>query len=178
MKTTSQSGSCCPGSDCCGTGKPGRELVLDFLYLDLNTCDRCQDTDSSLDEALKDVARVLETTGVSVKVNKVNVISQEQAEEHKFMSSPTIRINGQDIQLDVRESECQACGDLCGDDVDCRVWTYQGREFSSPPKALIVEAILKHVLGTTPAAPSPAPYVMPENLKRFYAANLTKNINH
>ena len=178
MKTINPSGGCCsPSTNCCSETEVSsrRELVIDFLYLDLDTCDRCQDTDSSLDEALQDVSNVLKATGVNVQVNKVNVITEAQAQTLQFLSSPTIRINGQDIQLDVHESQCEACGDLCGDSVDCRVWIYDGKEFSSPPKALIVEAILKHVYGVTPPVASPALYVMPENLKNFYAAHHMKN---
>lgn len=170
MSKNQTSGCCSSGSSCCGEPAGKRELTIDFLYLDLSVCDRCQDTDSSLDEAIHDVSKVLEATGVSVKVNKINVLTEEQAQALEFVSSPTIRINGVDIQLDVQESNCDACGDLCGDSVDCRVWTYDGEEFSSPPKALVVEAILKHVYGTNTPTTSTAPYVMPENLKRFYAA--------
>jgi len=173
LKNANQSGGCCTsGANCCSSPEASRkELVVDFLYLDLTVCGRCQDTDSSLDEALQDVSKVLETTGVSVRVNKINVRTEEQAQALQFLSSPTIRVNGQDIQLDVHESECEACGDLCGESVDCRVWTYQGREYSAPPKALIVEALLKHVYGGAQSVASSAPYVMPENLRRFYAAS-------
>lgn len=93
------------------------------------------------------------------------------AEAHKFLSSPTIRINGQDIQLEVKESLCESCGDLCGDVVDCRVWIYQGLEYTVPPKGMIIEAILKAVYGGQPEeVPSAEQYVMPENLKNFYIA--------
>lgn len=104
-------------------------------------------------------------------VNKINVNTAELAQKYEFFSSPTIRINGQDIQLEVKESLCESCGDLCGDQVDCRVWVYQGREYNVPPKGMIIEAILKAVYGgQPPAETSSVPYVMPDNLKNFYAA--------
>jgi hypothetical protein len=89
--------------------------------------------------------------------------------ELKLLSSPTIRINGQDIQLELRESLCPSCGDLCGDNIDCRVWVYQGKEYTVPPKAMIIEAILKEVYGGKEARSDNKTYVMPDNLKKFFA---------
>jgi O-phosphoseryl-tRNA(Cys) synthetase len=142
--------------------------------LDLSVCTRCQGTDNSLDEALAEVSKVLEATGVEVIVNKINVISEELAIRHKFVSSPTIRVNGSDIQMDVKESLCESCGDLCGDEVDCRVWVYQGQEYTVPPKAMIVEAILKEIYGGEGNKKAETPYSLPQNLKNFYEAKKTK----
>jgi hypothetical protein len=169
--------SCCScGPRCCGPvpapaarGKK-RNIVIDFLYLDLSVCTRCQGTDQSLDDALAEVAKVLEATGSEVVVNKINVTSEELAVKHRFVSSPTIRVNGRDIQMEVKESLCDSCGDLCGEDVDCRVWVYQGNEYTVPPKAMIIEAILKEVYGGHSSSPVEQEYVLPENLKRYYAA--------
>ncbi len=174
---------CCPAPGCCGTGPAaaaapsgaaaGRQLRIDFLFLDLDVCTRCRGTDSALEEAVRDVAQVLESAGIEVLVTKINVSTEELAVRHRFASSPTIRVDGRDIALDVRESLCESCGDLCGDAVDCRVWTWQGIEYTQPPKAMIVDAILKAVYGAAPAADRPddgKPYRLPENLSRFYQA--------
>lgn len=172
-KGKKSSGCCSCGPSCCAPApKPqGRKSVtIDFLYLDLSVCTRCQGTDHSLDDALGEVAKVLEATGARVVVNKINVSSEELAVKHKFVSSPTIRVNGRDIQVEVKESLCESCGDLCGDEVDCRVWVYQGQEYTVPPKAMIVEAILREVFGGHTGAPSAQEYVLPENLKQFYEA--------
>jgi len=167
--------SCCSDtSGCCG-GKPikmvdKKRLAIDFLYLDLSVCTRCQGTDTSLDEALAEVSKVLEATGTEVVLNKINVNTEALALEYKFISSPTIRVNGHDIQMEVKESLCESCGDLCGDQVDCRVWVYQGQEYTVPPKAMIIEGILKEVYGVKEAIPAEEEeYIMPENLKHFYA---------
>ncbi len=171
--------SCSPG--CCGSVQESqgdkRRIIIDFLYLDLSICTRCQGTDTSLDDALKEVSKVLEATGVEVVVNKVNVTSEELANAHKFLSSPTIRVNGRDIQMEVKESLCESCGDLCGDEVDCCVWVYQGKEYTVPPKAMIIEAILKEVYGGNDNKQAEQEYIMPENLKRFYVAINEKNQN-
>jgi len=118
-----------------------RRIIIDSLFLDVSVCTRCQGTDTSLDEALSEVSTVLKATDVEVVVNKINVNTEELAKQYKFVSSPTIRVNGHDIQMEVKESLCESCGDLCGEDVDCRVWVYQGKEYAVPPKAMIVEAM-------------------------------------
>ena len=178
---------CCPGNTaCCGpepaaTGPvesvPGkRRLDIDFLYLDVSICTRCQGTEDSLEEALDEVTRVLEATGTEVSVRKIHITNEELARAHRFVSSPTIRVNGRDIQLDVKESQCESCGDLCGDEVDCRIWVYQGREYTSPPKAMIVDAILRAVYGglNEDNVVEPEAYDVPANLRRFFAARHKK----
>lgn len=155
-------------------GKKGG-IVIDFLYLDLSVCTRCQGTDQSLEDALAEVSGLLGAAGAEVTVNKINVTSEELAIRHRFVSSPTIRVNGRDIQMEVKESLCESCGDLCGEDVDCRVWVYQGNEYTVPPKAMIIEAILKEVYGGHSSSPVEQDYVLPENLKRYYAARDEQN---
>lgn len=180
---TSAVSSCCscdPG--CCDTPKDTnvnkRRIIIDFLYLDLSVCTRCQGTDTSLYESLAEVYKVLEATGVEVEVNKINVSTEELAIQHRFVSSPTIRVNGRDIQMEVKESLCESCGDLCGNEVDCRVWVYQGKEYTVPPKAMIIEAILKEIYGGDGGSNIVMEeYVVPENLKHFYAVMKGKGQN-
>ncbi len=168
--------SCDPG--CCDVPKDvqmeKKRIVIDFLFLDVSVCTRCQGADTSLDEALSEVSKVLEATGVEVLLNKINIVSEELAKQYMFISSPTIRVNGHDIQMDVKESLCESCGDLCGDEVDCRVWVYQGNEYTIPPKAMIIEALLKEVYGGSDDEQKEPEYSMPDNLKKFYAAMKNK----
>jgi uncharacterized protein (UPF0335 family) len=165
------SSGCCGGSTtCCQPQQTKKEIAIDFLYLDLTTCERCQGAESNLDGAIKDVSHVLNAAGYDLKVNKVNISSEELAKEYKFLSSPTIRINGVDIALEVKESECKDCGDICGDSVDCRVWEYDGLEYTEPPKEMIVNAFLKAVYGGQSISPGPqTEYTVPENLRVFFA---------
>lgn len=166
--------SCCScGPGCCGPAKQGltetKDFVIDFLYLDLNVCSRCQGTDKVLDEAVSDVFGVLKAAGYDVVVNKINITTMELAIQHEFVSSPTIRVNGYDIDVDVKETLCESCGDLCGDNVDCRVWTYKGVEYNTPPKALIVDALLREAYGS-PVRPAKTDYVLPHNLEVYFEA--------
>lgn len=170
--------SCCSGAgNCCAPKeerKPMRPLVIDFLFLDLSVCSRCRGTDRVLDEAIADAAHVLKAAGMDVTVNKINISTRKLAIEHRFISSPTIRVNGVDIDADVKETQCESCGELCGEAVDCRVWTYNGAEYTEPPKAMIVNALLQAVYG----GPKPhveSGYELPDNLKRFFDAMEARN---
>jgi hypothetical protein len=148
-----------------------RDVVIDFLYLDLETCTRCRGTDANLETALADVGRVLDAADVDVVVRKTLVTSAEQAQALGFVSSPTIRVNGQDIALELRESNCGECGDLCAcaGSVECRVWVWQGEEHTAAPPAMIVDAILREVYGGAAQAVAAAPpAALSENLERFF----------
>ena len=122
-------------------------VTIDFLYLDLESSQPCQGSEVNLEDALGEVATVLKTTGVEVELNKVHVTSYEQAIQLGFVSSPTIRVNGQDLALEVRESHCSSCSSISGTETFCRVWDFEGQEYNAAPKALIIEAILKSVYG-------------------------------
>ncbi|MBA2519563.1 MAG: DUF2703 domain-containing protein [Chloroflexia bacterium] len=150
-----------------------RELVIDFMYLDLETCTRCRGTDANLEAALADSTRVLDAAGVDVSVRKTLVASAEQARALGFVSSPTIRVNGRDIALELRESSCAECGEACGcdGDIDCRVWVWQGQEHTQAPTAMIVDAILREAYSNQERAAASAPGAagVPGNLERFFA---------
>ena len=109
----SDAGCCSCGSGCCGQEQKKRQIIIDFLYLDLSVCKRCQGTETNLEDAVNEVSTVLRTAGFDIVVNKININSRELAIEHHFLSSPTIRVNGRDIALEVKESSCKECGDLC-----------------------------------------------------------------
>ncbi|HHU62738.1 MAG TPA: DUF2703 domain-containing protein [Clostridiales bacterium] len=147
-----------------------KQLTIDFLYLDLNTCQRCIATASILDEAVKEMEGVLHTLGYKIIVNKINIVSRQMAEKYRFVSSPTIRINGRDICTEVKENACGDCGDLCGSDVDCRVFVYEGREYEQPPKAMIIDGILKAIYSPQSLSEMPTAQAqgLPKNLETFF----------
>ncbi len=148
-----------------------RTLDLDFLYIDLTSCTRCRGTDESLSRALDAVRSVLSSAGISVNLRKVLVDTEEKAREHRLVSSPTIRVNGHDVALGTKESRCGSCSDLAGQGTDCRVWTYEGADYTEAPEALLVDAILRAAYATAPAKAERQPYAgVPENLLRFFAA--------
>jgi hypothetical protein len=149
------------------------ELRIDFLFLDLTTCDRCLGADRNLESALEVVRYLLAANGTEIEINKVHVESADQARELRFVSSPTIRVNGSDVALELRESSCgcEACTDGCGEGIACRVWVHRGREHTEPPVAMIVDAIMREVYGGEVVSPEleAQHYELPENLERFFA---------
>ncbi len=148
------------------------QLEIDFLYLDLSTCSRCIGTNANIEAALDDVGRLLHSLGVAVRVRKTLVGTEEQARQLRFVSSPTIRINGRDIAPELRESRCESCeACACNGTVNCRVWVFQGQAYLEAPRAMLIDAILRAVYGGRRApAPEEPPFAdVPENLKRFFA---------
>jgi hypothetical protein len=159
---------CCSSTSCCKPQKK-KKLTIDFLYLDLNVCKRCQGTEKNLEEALAEVSGVLEAAGFELSINKVKIENRDLAIKYRFVSSPTIRLNGRDLELRVEESPCQDCGDLCGKDVNCRVWVVDGVQYSEPPKALIINAILREIYGEPKTKPIKREvYKLSRNLQVFF----------
>lgn len=147
-------------------------IEIDFMYLDLGTCTRCQGTDASLEEAIAEVSRVLKIVGVDLVVRKTHIDSEQRARQLGFISSPTILINGRDVQESLKESQCDSCTQLAGgQSCNCRVWSYQGGEYIAPPAALIVDAILRAAYGAErPKCQPQQPIDVPQNIKSFFAS--------
>ncbi len=152
----------------CGGEAPGKEVLVEYLYLDLKTCDRCIGTDAVLDEVVSKLTPALQLAGYAVDYRKTEMTTAEVARQHKFLSSPTIRVNGQDICQAVAETSCGCCSDISGTDVDCRVFEHDGESFEIPPKEMLAEAILQTVFGAPKSNCSCGGYELPENLRTFF----------
>lgn len=134
-----------------------KKLKIDFLYLDLSTCERCGATDKVLDDALSELKPELK--GVEVIVNKTKIENDEEAKKHDFVRSPTIRINGVDIEkiltgrLNVKDNYCESCANICGDSclestgggTQCRTIEYKGKTYEAVPKEMIKDAIRREI---------------------------------
>lgn len=161
--------ACCLDPKACCASPSATPLRLDAFYLDAVVCERCRNTLSSLDEALELLRPILDLAGIPLTVHRVHIDSLALAKRHRFVSSPTVRVNGVDVAEGLTENECLQCGDLCGDHVTCRTFTYRGKVTTELPVGLIVEAVLRAWLAPVPT-PSLPPYEVPENLKRFFHA--------
>lgn len=90
----------------------------------------------------KDAIGVLEEAmaviGIKATIS-VNVIeTDEDAVQFKFVGSPSIRINGEDVDtLPKKVSQYKAAS--------CRPYFYEGRSYDYPPKEMIISALLKHI---------------------------------
>jgi hypothetical protein len=163
------------GSSAMMTTVPVRTIEIELLALDLESCGRCTGTDQNLEAAIQTVAAVFREAGAAVQVTRHVVTTAEEAQRLRFIASPTIRVDGRDIAFELRESNCGDCGDLCGCEggVDCRVWVWQGQEHVEAPKALIVDALLR-AYAAGPASGAAEPYVLPENLRTYFAGVAAK----
>lgn len=101
-------------------------LTIDFLYTD--DCPHCP-------EALNILKEVLSEEHVEAHISTTLVTNEEEAERLKFLGSPTIRINGQDVEPGIAQRT-----DYHG---HCRLYVYHEQVFDSPPKEMIREALKK-----------------------------------
>lgn len=147
--------------------KVKRQVKVDYLYLDLSSCERCQGTERVLTQAVELLTPILSVLDMDITYSKINVINEELAIEHKFVSSPTIRVDGKDLAMEVKENSCGSCSDLSGEVVECRVWIYRDQEYSEPPLALVVERMIEVIFCETEIS-EVIPYVLPENLAVYY----------
>jgi hypothetical protein len=107
-------------------------------------------------------------------LNKIHINTIDKAFKEKFISSPTIRVNGKDLPIEFKESNCDSCGDFCGDSVDCRIWVYEGKEFESAPTEMLVNLISDYIHGKINLTEMDAHYSLPENIVHFFSAKLNK----
>ena len=147
---------------------------MEYLYLDLNTCDRCMGTDGVLDEVMATLTPALRLAGYEVEYRKTEMATAELAEEYRFLSSPTVRVNGRDVCGPVKENACGCCGEISGTDVDCRVFTYNGEDYEVPPKEMLAEEILRAVFAQHEGGCG-CGYELPDNLKAFYEGKNNKS---
>lgn len=107
-------------------------MQIDFFYFDLQTCNRCQETDNNLTEALKEL-------DLKIKIHKHKLCDHEEdVQGFGHVVSPSIFVNGKDIFPKVEKSSCSECSDLCGSSVECRAESDGNNSFS---KKKIKEAI-------------------------------------
>ncbi len=106
-------------------GRKGCENVkVEILYME--DCPNWQHT-------LEDVQTVLRGKGKSTEMVLTEVSSQDEAQQLKFLGSPTVRINGTDIEWDVPENGPFG--------LQCRVYAIEGAILNRPPREWIDAAI-------------------------------------
>ena len=157
------------GCSCGSDASAMKSVSIDYLYLDLASCDRCIGTDHVLDEVVAAITPALELAGYQVHYQKVEMTTAEIATKYRFLSSPTIRVNGRDIAATVAENHCGCCSAISNSDVDCRVFEYEGTTYEVPPKQMLADGILRFVFESQPHAKDQGYYQLPDNLASFYA---------
>ncbi|MBR0343021.1 MAG: DUF2703 domain-containing protein [Oscillospiraceae bacterium] len=179
MSEVSNSACCCsPDKEesamCCTSAAPvnQKRLRIEYLYLDLDTCDRCIGTDAVLDAVVDKLRPALTLAGYDVEYEKVEIETPELAAQYHFFFSPTILVNGTDIFGEVKESDCTCCGEIAGTDIDCRVFQANGENHEIPTEEMLADAILKSL--TVRHTHMEGSYVLPENLRRFFEGKKRK----
>ncbi|NOR61855.1 MAG: DUF2703 domain-containing protein [Rhodobacteraceae bacterium] len=148
-----------------------REMKLEFLYLDESACEPCGETSAKMEKAVEAARGPLAAMGITLNIEKKHIASRAVATAERLVSSPTIRVDGVDIDPAVTEDDCPSCGTLAGDDtkVDCRVWHWRGEVYPAAPVGKIVESLMAAAMAT-PAPADVGDFTLPENLQRFFAA--------
>lgn len=127
---------------------PTMFMKIEVLYI--LDCPWCVKTGGLVRESVREL-------GVKADVKGILIDSDGKARKHDFAGSPTVRINGKDIQEDAGKARCLPCEELaeyakgatdfvkqeCG--CGCRVYFYRGRQYPYPPKGMIKEAIRMHM---------------------------------
>lgn len=122
-------------------------IIIKIQLLYILDCPWCVKTKKLIKKSLKEI-------GIKAEVEEILIDTDEKAKKHKFVGSPTIRINGKDIQEEVSKARCSCCEELsefeettefvkqeCG--CGCRTYFYKGKQHPYPPKKMIKETIIK-----------------------------------
>jgi hypothetical protein len=126
-----------------------RETVtVDLLFLDRTECDRCAGAAQALDAAVDRVAALLADLGVDLRYRQVHVESARDARRVGLSLSPTVRVDGRDLQPAAHSGICEDCTGLGeGESVPCRRWFHDGAFHTTPPVPLLVRGILRGAVG-------------------------------
>ena len=101
------------------------------------------------------IQKSLQELGVKAKVEEILINTDAKARKYKFVGSPTIKINGKDIEEKCSKGQCLPCeepAELNKGSTEfvkrecsfvCRVYSYKGKLYPYPPKEMIKEAIKK-----------------------------------
>ncbi|PIS42922.1 MAG: hypothetical protein COT24_01060 [Candidatus Kerfeldbacteria bacterium CG08_land_8_20_14_0_20_40_16] len=126
-----------------------KKIIIEFLHTDLSRCIRCQMSEVSLEASLKHLDQAIQELGLNVTVKKIPIVTKEAAKKRGFTTSPTIKINGRDIEEIIHgsprhtKSYCGSCSAVCQEDTECRTFFYDGKTYGYIPRKMIVEAIKK-----------------------------------
>ncbi len=157
----------------------GKTLKVDFLFLDESVCEPCGGTSKAIVEAVGMLTKPLKSMGINLQVKKIHVANKEIAIAEKFLLSPTIRVNGKDIDPSRTEGACPTCGTLAGDatSVNCRTWHWRDEEYQAAPVGKVVEEIMAAALYSPDNEgcccnddKEGADFELPDNLKNFFLA--------
>lgn len=116
------------------------------------TCDRCGNTERSIDQAQRLLTASLKPLGMRVQVSKTTLTTEQFKRDPSESNRIWIGDAPLDKILDVKTGDSPCCGS-CGDS-NCRTLEVDGRTYESIPPELIVRAGLRVAANLVqPAAP-------------------------
>jgi hypothetical protein len=83
-------------------------------------------------EVTKIIEEILEKFEIQASVKKVKISSEDEARRLRFPGSPTVRINGVDVDPTFKETRGI---------IGCRIYNYRGKIYEYPPKDMIIKAV-------------------------------------
>ena len=101
-------------------------MKIEFLYFE--GCPHYEPTLNLLNKVLKEER-------IKASMEQINVDSEELVQKHRFLGSPSIRIEGKDIEIEART--------LSDFGQKCRIYPDDGARSGVPPASLIRKGILE-----------------------------------
>jgi hypothetical protein len=96
--------ACTCGSDCSAS----KTVLVEYLYLDLNTCERCVGTEQELDAVMIALTPALSLAGYTLEYRKIEMTTREIAQQHLFSLFADHSRQWRDICTTVAENDCGA----------------------------------------------------------------------
>lgn len=88
--------------------------------------------------AMEELEAALDETGLPVIFTMIRVDKQSDAKKYKFSGSPSLHIDGEDIDPKANEIKNFSV-------VSCRPYLWDGKGYDWPPKAMIIDALKKRM---------------------------------
>ncbi|MGZ4906515.1 MAG: DF family (seleno)protein [Halobacteriota archaeon] len=89
-------------------------------------------------QAIERIKQVLTEEGIDAEINEIQITSEEEAQKYDFSGSPTIRIDGEDLESEEERQQ----GHAHAYD-SCRIYNYKGQLYMIPHKEAIRLALRK-----------------------------------
>jgi len=158
----------------CGCGiEDDKVILIEFIFLNLDTCKRTIETKINLFKAIDILKGPLEVAGYSFEIQGINIKSEADAKEFEFETSPTILVDFQDILGGIRENKCDDCSLLKKREIRCRAYAYNNLIYNVPPVGMLVEGILKGAFSGQKVIDNDN-YKIPQNILNFLSGNSSK----
>ncbi len=85
-------------------------------------------------QAFDELEKALKENGVPVQFEVILITSEEEAKKYKFFGSPTIQINGEDVDTKARMVTKYGMS-------SCRPYFWKGKSYDYPPKGMILKTL-------------------------------------